>query len=117
MAQTWNDLLFAHWPIEPASMRGLVPTQLALDTFDQRCWVSVTPFYMTNVRARGVPALPGLSRFPELNVRTYVMVGNRPGVFFFSLDAGNLAAVWTARKFYRLPYFRAQTTVSKGAHG
>lgn len=88
-------------------MRPLVPSHLALDTFDGRCWVGVGPFWMSGVRARGVPALPGLSRFPELNVRTYVTFGSRPGIYFFSLDAANLAAVWTARAFYHLPYFYA----------
>jgi uncharacterized protein YqjF (DUF2071 family) len=51
--------------------------------------------------------MPGLSSFPELNVRTYVTSGGKPGVYFFSLDAANLPAVWAARKFYHLPYFHA----------
>jgi uncharacterized protein YqjF (DUF2071 family) len=117
MTQTWNDLLFAHWPIEADALRALVPIQLALDTFDRHCWIAITPFHMSNVRAHGIPALPGLSRFPELNVRTYVTVGDRPGVYFFSLDAGNLPAVWAARKFYRLPYFHARMLVSGDEHG
>jgi uncharacterized protein YqjF (DUF2071 family) len=117
MTQTWNDLLFAHWPVAPSSLRSLVPTQLPLDTFDQQCWLAVTPFHMSNVRARSIPALPGLSRFPELNVRTYVTVDGKPGVYFFSLDAANLPAVWAARKFYRLPYFHARMSVSVNEHG
>jgi hypothetical protein len=60
------------------------------------------------VRPRGVPALPGLSAFPELNVRTYVRAGEKPGVWFFSLDAGNRLAVEVARRWYHLPYFRAR---------
>jgi uncharacterized protein YqjF (DUF2071 family) len=107
MTQTWHDLLFAHWPVPQAEMRPLVPAQLTLDTFDGQCWVGVIPFHMSGIRARGLPALPGLSRFPELNVRTYVTYGGKPGVYFFSLDAGNLAAVWAARTFYHLPYFNA----------
>jgi hypothetical protein len=63
---------------------------------------------MSGVRARGLPALRGLSRFPELNVRTYVALDDKPGVYFFSLDAANLPAVWAARQFYRLPYFHAR---------
>jgi uncharacterized protein len=63
---------------------------------------------MSGIRARGTPPLPGLSRFPELNVRTYVTHGGKPGVFFFSLDAASLPAVWAARKFYHLPYFHAE---------
>jgi uncharacterized protein YqjF (DUF2071 family) len=117
MAQTWNDLLFAHWPIEPKVLRPLVPVQLSLDSFDGRCWLAVTPFHMSNIRGRSLPPLPGLSRFPELNVRTYVAVGGKPGVYFFSLDAANLPAVWAARSFYRLPYFHARMSVSGDEHG
>jgi uncharacterized protein len=108
MQQTWNDLLFAHWPIAPEVMRPLVPSALPLDTFDAQCWLAVTPFHMTDVRARFVPAFPGLSTFPELNVRTYVTHGGKPGVYFFSLDAGSRIAAWAARATYHLPYFHAQ---------
>lgn len=107
MQQTWHDLLFAHWPIPEATLRPLVPTPLTLDTFDGQCWAGVVPFRMSGIRRRGFPALPGLSRFPELNVRTYVSYGEKRGVYFFSLDAANLPAVWAARAFYHLPYFYA----------
>jgi uncharacterized protein len=107
MTQTWHDLLFAHWPVPLAAMRPLVPAQLTLDTFDGQCWAGVIPFHMSGIRGRGMPALPGLCRFPELNVRTYVTHGGKAGVYFFSLDAGNLPAVWAARRFYHLPYFHA----------
>lgn len=111
MVQIWHDLLFAHWPIEPRVMRPLVPSELPLDTYEGKCWLGIAPFHMSGVRARGVPPLPGLSRFPELNVRTYTTVEGKPGVFFFSLDAGNLSAVWAARTFYHLPYYRARMRV------
>src|SRR5687768_11161807 len=74
MTQTWHDLLFSHWPVDPAMIRAHVPTGLELDLFDGRAWIGVVPFHMTNVAPRAVPALPGLSAFPELNVRTYVRV-------------------------------------------
>jgi uncharacterized protein len=115
MAQSWHDLLFAHWPIAPEAMRPLIPPQLALDTFDSQCWVGVVPFWMSGVRPRGVPAIPGISRFPELNVRTYVTRGGKPGVYFFSLDAGSRLAVRTARAVYHLPYFYAN--MKAGAAG
>ena len=108
MQQIWNDLLFAHWPIAPEAMRALVPSALPLDTFRGQCWVAVTPFHMSGVRARLTPALPGLSAFPELNVRTYVTHGGKPGVYFFSLDAGSRVAAWAARATYHLPYFHAR---------
>ena len=108
MAQVWHDLLFAHWPVAFESLRPLVPPQLHLEKFDGECWVGVVPFWMSGVRARGTPAIPGLSRFPELNVRTYVTCGEKAGVYFFSLDAGSRMAVWVARALYYLPYFYAE---------
>lgn len=108
MAQSWHDLLFAHWPVEPHALRLLIPGGLELDTFHGRAWVGVVPFRMSGVRLRGTPALPWLSAFPELNVRTYVIAGGKPGVWFFSLDAGNPLAVLLARAWFGLPYFRAR---------
>ena len=115
MTQSWHDLLFAHWPVEVEALRTLVPPELELDRFDDRAWISIVPFRMSNVAPRGIPSLPGLSAFPELNVRTYVRVGDRPGVHFFSLDAGNALAVSMARKMFGLPYFHAEMTVVQDA--
>ena len=115
MVQIWHDLLFAHWPIPPETMRLQVPSELPLDIYDGQAWIGIVPFHMSDVRPRGVPPLPGLSRFPELNVRTYVTLGNKPGVYFFSLDAANLPAVWAARTFYHLPYFHAVMHVDVAA--
>ena len=113
MAQSWLDLLFAHWPIPLDELRRVVPASLTIDTFDGQGWVGVVPFRMTGVRPRGVPALPWLSAFPELNVRTYVTLGGKAGVFFFSLDAANPVAVATARRWYHLPYFNARMSLRR----
>ena len=107
MAQSWHDLLFAHWPVAPEVLRPLIPPELELQTFDKQSWVGVVPFRMSGVRARWLPAIAGTSCFPELNVRTYVVCGGKPAVYFFSLDAANRLAVKTARLLYHLPYFYA----------
>ncbi|MGH9174548.1 MAG: YqjF family protein, partial [Vicinamibacterales bacterium] len=107
MTQRWHDLLFMHWPLAPQVLRPLVPAALPLDTYDGRAWIGIVPFWMSNVRPRLVPPIPGLSRFPELNVRTYVSLDGKPGVYFFSLDAANRLAVAAAR-LIRLPYFHAR---------
>jgi hypothetical protein len=107
MAQSWLDLLFAHWPVPPAALRPLVPRALELDIFDGAAWLGVVPFRMTGIRARGLLPLPTLSAFAELNVRTYVTARGRAGVWFFSLDAANPVAVDVARRFFHLPYFNA----------
>ena len=115
MKQVWHDLLFAHWPIPLAEMLPLVPAALEIDCHDGSAWAAVAPFHMSGIRARGLPPLPGWSAFPELNVRTYVKYRGVPGVYFFSLDAGNRTAVEMARRGYWLPYFysRMQVDVQK----
>jgi uncharacterized protein len=115
MAQTWRDLLFAHWALAPHVLRGRLPPGLSLETFEDRAWIGITPFELTGLRPRGLPPLPGLSRFPELNVRTYVSAGGKPGIFFLSLDAASPLAVLAARRTYRLPYFRAEMHIGREA--
>ena len=111
MTQRWSDLLFLHYSVTPETLRPLVPEVLTLDTFDGHAWVSITPFWLDHLRPHGGLSLPVISRFPELNVRTYVKYEDKPGVYFFSLDAGNLSAVWGARVFYRMPYWKASMKV------
>lgn len=108
MAQTWHDLLFIHWPVPAAQLQPYVPAGLTLDTFERRAWVGVVPFRMSNIHPRGLPPVRGFDAFPELNVRTYVTDGQKPGVLFLSLDAANAVAVTVARRAFHLPYFRAQ---------
>jgi uncharacterized protein YqjF (DUF2071 family) len=117
MTQTWHDLLFAHWPVNADELRKLVPSAFAIDTFDGQAWLGVVPFRMTNVAPRFVPALPWVSAFPELNVRTYVRVGERQGVYFFSLDAANPIAVGVARTLVHLPYFTASMVCDEQEDG
>jgi uncharacterized protein YqjF (DUF2071 family) len=110
MYQRWHDLLFAHWALPPDQVRPLVPRELELDTFDGKAWIGVIPFWMSHVRFRAMPPIPTASTFPELNVRTYVRLPkepDKPGVYFFSLDAASLLAVLGARAGAGLPYFWA----------
>jgi hypothetical protein len=116
MAQTWHDLLFAHWPIAPAALRGHIPAGLQLDTFEGQAWVGVVPFRMSHIHFQGLPPVWGLSAFPELNVRTYVVHEDKPGVWFYSLDAGNAVAVAAARWWFHLPYFRARMSWDGAAY-
>lgn len=113
MAQTWRDLLFVHWPVAPETLRAVLPEAVPVDTYDGQAWIGVTPFAVSGLRLRGLPPLPGMSRFPELNVRTYSTVDGKPGIYFLSLDAGSQLAVLAARRAYRLPYFRAAMRIDR----
>jgi len=116
MRQSWRDLTFLHWRSDPSAIRPLVPAELQLDLYDGAAWVGLVPFLIVDLTLPHAPALPWLSKFPETNVRTYVIDrhGAR-GVWFFSLDAARLLAVIGARAVYALPYFWAKMSVERQA--
>jgi uncharacterized protein YqjF (DUF2071 family) len=114
MAQTWEDLLFAHWRVPVEQVREHVPALLEVGERDGGAWVTVAPFRLTGLRARGTLPLPRVSSFLELNVRTPVVAADgRPGVWFFSLDASSRLAVELARRAYKLPYFHARMSAMR----
>lgn len=108
MRQNWRRLAFLHWAVDPKTVQVTLPEGLAVETWEGRAWLAIVPFAMERVRPVGCPPVPGVSDFLELNVRTYVRdAEGRSGVWFYSLDCSQPLAVWTARKFFGLPYFRA----------
>jgi uncharacterized protein len=108
MAQTWHNLLFAHWPVARDALRPLVPANLAIDTFGGQAWLGIVAFRLSGIRLRGFPEIGWLSHFPEINVRTYVTLDGKPGVLFLSLDADNRAAIALAKPWFRLAYQAAR---------
>ncbi|MEM7736995.1 MAG: DUF2071 domain-containing protein [Deinococcota bacterium] len=118
MSMQWHDLLFMHWPISANLLRPHIPAGLTINTFHGNAYVAVVPFVMRHVRPRGLPSVPGVSFFPEINLRTYVTAQDqlqKPGVWFFSLDAHNPLAVRIARTLFHLPYFDATMTAQSGS--
>jgi len=112
MYQRWSELLFLHWAVPPKVVEAGLPDGLSVDTYDGCAWIGVVPFQMCGVRPRYLPAVPGLSDFPELNLRTYVYdEQGRPGVWFYSLDTPNTVANWIARTFFHLNYRTARMQV------
>jgi hypothetical protein len=110
ITQRWNDLLLAHWPVPEATMARLLPDWLEVDTFQGSAWLGIAPFWLDRIKIRGVPPIPGMLSFPDLNLRTYVrdQYTGTPGVYCFSLDASNLFAIAVARAIYHLPYHWAE---------
>jgi uncharacterized protein YqjF (DUF2071 family) len=117
MYHHWNWISFIHWRYPRDVLQSRLPAGLTVETCDGSGWVGLTPFLMDGLRAPLVPALPWLSRFPEINVRTYVRDDrDRSGIWFFSLDAARLPAVLAARAGYWLPYFWSDMTVDVADH-
>jgi uncharacterized protein YqjF (DUF2071 family) len=113
----WLDLGFIHWRAPVQVLRKWVPESVEIETFDGTAWVGIVPFQMEGIRHRGLPPIPGLCAFPELNVRTYVTRDGKPGVWFLSLDAANKTAVKMLRKRFGLPYYLARMEVDQRADG
>jgi uncharacterized protein len=108
--QSWLELAFLHFRAAPQPLARLLPAGVTLQQFDNTAWLGVVPFRMANVSPRGVHRVTAWPAFPELNLRTYVEVGGKPGVWFFSLDAASRPVVWGGRQFFNLPYFFATIT-------
>jgi uncharacterized protein YqjF (DUF2071 family) len=117
MVQTWSNLLFAHWPVNPEILRPYIPAQLQLDTFDGTAWLGVVPFRLSTLRFRGIPEIGPTSNFNEINLRTYVTYSGKPGILFLSMDADNALAVAAARPTFRLPYTLADMSFEDTSRG
>jgi uncharacterized protein YqjF (DUF2071 family) len=110
MAQRWNDLLFAHWPVPASSIAPLLPEGLQVDTFQGSAWLGVMPFWIDRLKIRVVPPIFGTRHTPELSLRTMVRDERTrtPGTYLLSLDANSLLAAGMGRAFYHLPYHWAE---------
>jgi uncharacterized protein YqjF (DUF2071 family) len=108
LAQTLEDVLFCHWRVPGSALRAVVPPALELDRYRGETWLGIVALRFANLRLRGTLPVPFLSRFLGLNVRTYVRVGEKPGIFFLGLDAASQIAAAAAQRIYRLPYFQAR---------
>jgi uncharacterized protein YqjF (DUF2071 family) len=113
MQQRWHEISFFHWSCEPSFIQKRLPPGLTVDTFDGKAWIGLTPFLLTGMRPPLTPHAFGL-KFPETNLRTYVLGRQGPGIWFFSLDAARLSAVVGARLAYGLPYYWANMRVQLG---
>jgi uncharacterized protein YqjF (DUF2071 family) len=117
MHHRWEALLFLHWPLPPAEIQPSLPPGLTVDTFEGNGYVAISPFFMRNVRPVGLPALPWVSEFQELNVRTYVFDERGvPGIWFYSLDCDQPLAVAAARAATGLPYFNAEMAATRNGN-
>ena len=111
MAQTWRDVLFLHYQVDPKLLQEHVPFKL--DLYEGHAIISIVSFTMDSIRFPFLPSVPGLSKLNELNLRTYVEVDGVKGVYFFTLDADLRPAIWIAKSFFSLPYRLAKINISK----
>ncbi|MFE7586489.1 YqjF family protein [Streptomyces gardneri] len=112
LTQSWLDLAFLHWPVDPGVVAPLLPSGTVPDTLDGVTYVGLVAFRMHRVGWFRLPGVPYLGSFPETNVRLYsVDARGRRGVVFRSLDASRLVPVAFGRALFRLPYVWSRMAV------
>jgi hypothetical protein len=105
MRQSWRDVAFLHWAVEPGSVARLFPPGVRPDVLDGRTYVGLIPFRMVGAGFAHGPAVPWAGTFLETNVRLYsVDDTGRRGIVFLSLDADRAVVVAGARAVFGLPY-------------
>ncbi len=105
MNQSWRDLTFLHWAVDPAEVAHRMPPGVRPDTYDGATYVGLIPFRMVDAGVARGPGVPWLGSFLETNVRLYsVDETGRRGIVFLSLDADRSAVVLGARAAFGLPY-------------
>ena len=104
LVQQWRYLTFMHWEVSPKLLYPYLPKGIELDLFEGKGYIGLIPFLMKDVHPRLLFPVDGISNFPEFNIRTYVKVKNKPGVFFLTLDAQSYITCLYAPYAYGLPY-------------
>ena len=119
MRQTWLDLVFLHYPLEPEQVQSKLPPGLTVDTFPddsgrEMAWLGIVAFRIEGIKLFGLPSLPGLGAFNEINVRTYAHLnGREPSVYFFSLDGGPWLTRLSGNLWYKVNYCRAKVQLAR----
>lgn len=104
LIQEWKYLTFMHWEVSPKILSKYIPKDMELDLFEGKAYIGLIPFLMKDVHPRLLFPIGGISNFPEFNIRTYVKLNNKPGVFFLTLDAQSYITCLYAPYAYGLPY-------------
>ena len=108
MYQEWANVLFLHWEYRVDKIQEMLPEGLHVDTYNNKAYIGIVPFFMKNARPRRLPNLHPLANFMELTMRTYVYDDEGiPGIWFISLDVNRTFASNTGRRIFNLPYTKA----------
>mmetsp|Transcript_54465 Transcript_54465/g.117914 ORF Transcript_54465/g.117914 Transcript_54465/m.117914 type:complete len:304 (+) Transcript_54465:41-952(+) len=106
---SWENVLFVHWPVDPLVVAERLPRGLEPDLLDGKAWIG-----LVLLTERGVSAHASMLRrivapidHIGANVRTYVRHNGIPGIFFWSLECSSVVASMGAR-LAGIPYFPAR---------
>jgi uncharacterized protein len=114
LVQDWSDVTFLHWPLEPDVAARFLPPGTRPDLLGDRTFVGVIGLEIARTRLPGMPPVPWLGTFGQVNVRLYAVDDRgRRGVVFLGLHADRLVPALTARALGRLPYRWSRVRVER----
>ena len=115
----WRDLLLLTYAVPDDLALPLVPSGCDPDRWGGRCHVSLVALRMERVRIRGI-AVPGLTAYPQVNLRLYVRHAGRAAVYFVQELVPNRLLAAAARWLYGEPFragpIRARMEERNGAY-
>lgn len=114
--QEWNNAVFLHWEVELEELNKFVPSELEIDLFGGKAWVSLVAFTMEKIRPKNLPSFPPVSDFDEINIRTYVKSNGKTGVYFLSIEGGTSLSCKVAKRISELPYRYSKMNRQKGLY-
>jgi uncharacterized protein len=106
--QKWLKPLFLNIAVKKEHLQGLVPSSLTLDAYQGQHYISIVPFQMRDLHPRYLPTFKPLSDFNQVNLRTYVVRDNKPGVYFLRIENGNSLASAVAKFISGLPFQKSK---------
>jgi uncharacterized protein len=115
LALTQRDVLLAHWSLPREELARRLPGGLVADTFAGSAWLGVAAYRVSDFRVRGLPPLPGVGSFLQLEVRAPVTWHGRPGLWLFQLETGKQLVAEVLKRTHRLPACGARLSLQTGA--
>ena len=113
--QTWKNLLFQHFELKNIEvLKKFLPKDCEFDSFHGKYYLGLVSMDMTNVKHKLTGNFVWFKKYNELNVRTYIVHNNKPGVLFLSLDVNSFISFLGARALYGLPYRMSKFDIIKG---
>ncbi|MFC5558198.1 YqjF family protein [Ureibacillus thermophilus] len=113
MKQIWSDILFLHYPVKKEKIEILLPPKIQLDTYEGQAWITIVPYVIKSIGVRGLPFIPLGRGIPGINVRTYVKMGEKPGIYFLKLALPQKLTAMMAKYLFHLPYISMDLSFEK----
>lgn len=112
----WEDIVFAHWRHDPASLERLVPRGTRPDVVDGSAWAGVSAYVFRDTRVPPFPPSGRLGSMTEVTIEILTVDDQgRRGVTYRTVDTANVPAIVAAHALLGVPYAFAHTRARR--HG